>query len=289
MYGRLLDGVKLTRQTNAVGTARISFSEDPATARDPVDPLAEEPWPTYRGKRVFPVRPNWRVEPAEKFEREIDVLDFGYGSVDFWLPPRESKWSADFVSSSRTADVVSAAMDFFCRRKGRREAFYCPTWTADLTLAVPMAAGATEIVVKGASAAKLFAGSLVYRNLALVSRSALFPVGILDAVAEGGNTRLFLDAAVPDAVADVKMISWFLMARFSSDTFKVEWYTNAVGDFDVNVISTVEMFYEIQAAEDRILFNGDYLIMSPYYPPPSAFVLTEVDGEALLVSGDYAG
>ena len=286
VFGRLTDSSSYERLTNTTGTARFQYQEEPTTMMDPLVPLETDPQPYFRGFPVFDFRPNWSTPFKETFPQLNDVFDAGFGKVYTNLVETQARWTGAFTCLGRDRSEVKRAQDFFFRRKGRRGAFYAPTWQRDMELAAPPASGSTSVVVKGVDAFELFNGSFVYRSLAFVARDGLILVGVKSSTISGGNTVFTLDAPLPPQVESAMFVSWLLMSRLASDQFTVTWHTDRVAEFDFNVNSLFDRFYELNIALDRITFGGDYLTFPPF-PPEAVFIPMTIGGDYLLISQDY--
>lgn len=286
IFGRLTDSSSYERLTNTTGVARFQFQEEPTAMLDPLMPLEHDAQPYFRGFPVFDFRPNWATPVKETFPQLNDVFDTGFGKVFTHLVEAQARWTGAFTCLGRDRREVKRAQDFFFRRKGRRGAFYSPTWQRDMDLVSPPKAGATTVTVKGVDSYELFNGSFVYRNLAFVAREGLVLVGVKSSVISGGNTVFTLDAPLPAQVESTLFASWLLMSRLSSDQFSVVWRTDRVAEFDFNISGLYDRFYELNIALDRITFAGDYLTFPPF-PSEAVFIPMTIDGDYLLISQDY--
>lgn len=288
IMGRSPVNLQVTKHTDEVITVNFNFDEDPTTAVDPIDALQEE-IATYRGIPFFPIKPNWREPLLETFNRNVDVIDFDFGAIDVYAPNKDAVWSQKFSCLRKTAADTQAIEDFFFRRKGQRGVFYCPTFSSDLNLAGVLP-GDTSILASGSEAYELFTDSNAYRNIAIAANGGYIPVGIARAELDldGTASRLFLDAPLPPEVAGATKASWLFMCRFASDVLVVSWKSDQVAEFDINVISVYDAFYEITISGHRLLVGGDYVTILPDIER-APFIPLTIGGNSVLIDEDYAG
>lgn len=282
--GRLQQDQRMIRLSAGSMRATFVFSEDPTSEIHPVDPLVLEAGMFYRGYPVLTIPPNWSSAPEEVVSRDVDLIDFDYGSIFIRPLHSEASWATKYNVSVRAAAETEWFTDFFCRRRGQQGLFYIPSQTADLS--VEQKISETEIVVAGTHAAAVFAESFIYRNLAFIGpKNAMVLSGVVKAVVEGESTRIVLDNPVPNEFAYTK-ISWLFMARFASDQLSVRWITDQVAEFAINVQVVRERLLELQISGDRIGFGYDYVTMGAPVRPTLLRALT-IDGERILLSGEY--
>lgn len=287
--GRFPSDMQFSKLTSRVVTTGLDFEEDPTTSLNPIDPLAEEDIDLfYREIPVLPVVPNWSSSVSETFQRNVDVLDFSFGAVDVYAPNKDAVWSSKMTCFARNAQQVRAVEDFFFRRKGQRDAFYCPSWSEDIKILSGAELGSRSVLCEGTDVYDLFFDSNTYRNISIAIDGGAVLAGVINAVKEGVNTRLSLDVALPETVTGKDKASWLMMVRFASDILGISWRTNEVAEFEINVVSVYDRFFELSINEDRIMFNGYYVVMPPRIEK-AAFVSMMFSDNHLLVSEDYLG
>lgn len=216
------DAAGFEAQTDNLFTATLEWTADPA--RDPV-PAAPVSPAQFEGRDLFTVRPNWRGRPTLEFNSLRRMFDPERGRVA-WDSPQ------NYNAATLTMDVTrfglldaEEVIAFFVRQKGKRGAFYAPTWLSDID-AQPQSAGASTLVVPGLEFIDAYQDHPVW-NVAYANGQAnrITGMGI-----SGGNTVLqFADPWAADLPEGTK-VSWCPLWRFATDRLQVRWLTDTVAE-----------------------------------------------------------
>lgn len=291
IQGNIREDSVISKLTTTVGTFAFRFEEDPVKMLNPIDPLLAEDIDTYRKYAILSFVPNWSGGAKSKFKRVANTIDYGFGRVNDLLLEEEARWYGDYTSTSRTPEEAERAARFFCGRKGQRTPFYASTWQKDFEVIDGMTTGSEALIVAGRTAFDLFDGSKIYRNIAISTQTGVVCVGVERVESSGVNTVLRLDKPLPASVLATSFVSWLIQCRFSTDQFSVTWYTSEVAEYDMNVQSLYDQFFELVIGGYRIQFNGDYVTMGGDTGTPVGidFAVLTIAGEQILISGDYIG
>jgi hypothetical protein len=127
--------------------------------------------------------------------------------------------------------LATQVEQFFDRMKGRRTAFYVPTWEADFALAASAGSGSSTFVADGSTLFDDFGDvdySVVNEGIAvcLTDGSTLYR-RITDITATGDDSLVTVNAAwgVGLSDANVARISRMPLSRFASDEMTMSWRT----------------------------------------------------------------
>ncbi|MGH8420762.1 MAG: hypothetical protein ACRER3_00210 [Pseudomonas fluorescens] len=220
---------RTARITDAPSLERISDQVMRSTVRlaavEVCDWPATAPSTMYRGVPVLEQRPDLDQPQTTEFGRQLVLIDGATGPIvvdDFtgraW-PVQSHAWQ---VWGRRERAALRGLLYWL---KGRAEAVWIPSWADDLQLVEPALSTASGIVVAWAGVARfgraqpgrrhlrieLNDGRVIYRQLSVATE--------LDSMRE----HLQLDTPVGMALepSAVRLISWMLLARLTSDTVEL--------------------------------------------------------------------
>jgi hypothetical protein len=228
------------RRARLVGSAGLSMKSDEVgagTVQLQVDEACTWPaaWPseaTYRGAPVLEWRPDESEDMDVSYDRTVLTVDEGVGSVSYFdLPGMPFRTQPHrFVLGSR--DEQGRFRSLVYALAGMAGQIWVPSWSADVALAAPTAAGGMALTVEwqgytvfGRRQAnrrdlrvELFDGTVYYRR-------------IVDSSEAGAREVLTLDQAVDRdlAPADVRQIGFMSLCQLTSDTVRIDHYTDADG------------------------------------------------------------
>jgi len=189
---------------------------------------------------VFLVKPNWISPPTVNFVTPYEVVDYSTGIIASYAPVRFSSRTATYNFTESSYDDAMLAVQLFETVRGMVGEFYMPTWTSDLEIASNTALNATSIFVKRSEVAQLYATDKTRRGIAIYKKDGSIVTLLLtaiDSVAPAGQSRLTLASPLSAALslADVSMVSWLPLCRFASDSLTLNWVTDTVANFVMNV------------------------------------------------------
>lgn len=208
-----------------------------ATVRVDQDPGSElprfigEPDVLWNGREVFTKRGNWADPRDFNFSRDIDMVDYGQGRTQAFLPAAFGTTirAIDYHAKNRTeADDL---LRFFERCRGQLREFYVPSDQPDILLASSASGGTTQFTALGSDLLAAYATDPVYKAISIRMKDGTYGYAHIDSLsANGGNTRFNLTSGLPFAIDpdDVEVISWMPVTRFASDEVTFEWLTDGV-------------------------------------------------------------
>jgi hypothetical protein len=188
-------------------------------------------WASLNGLEIFTPLPDYASAPSVGHLWPVDQVDFDRGRTAQFRP-------VDFMARTLEADfnglsVAGATQleQFFDRMKGRRTAFYLPTWEKDFGLAASALSGSSAFVASGSALATDF-GSVDYATVnegvavCLTDGTVLYR-RISDIAPSSGNSLVTVDSAWGVALsgANVARISRMPLSRFNSDEMVMSWRT----------------------------------------------------------------
>lgn len=185
-------------------------------------------WASLNTIEIFTPKPDYASAPSVDHLWPVDQIDFGRGRtaqfrpVDFMARALEAEFTGLGVAQA------AATEQFFDRMKGRRTAFYLPTWESDFDF---VSSGASTFIASGSALATDF-GSTDYAvvnegvAVCLTDGTVLYR-RISDIAASGGNSLVTVDSAwgVALSAANVARISRMPLSRFASDEMVMSWRT----------------------------------------------------------------
>ena len=221
------------------------------------------PGSTYRGRPLDTRRPDWSTPLGGQLARVVSRVD---GDVGRWVsddqlgrPVAVRTLEYALVGREAVAGYIATLLE----RQGRAQAHWTPTWTADLRLTSPVAAGAASVAVAAVGYMDRYALRQGRRDIALWHKPSrtLYARRILLATSSSGVETLQLDATIPVAGAPGDwVVSWLELVRLDSDDVEIAWERSALARVSVAVreIPTGEASGE---TECLLTEAGDFLTM----------------------------
>jgi hypothetical protein len=188
-------------------------------------------WATLSGVEIFTLQPDYASPPTINYLWPVDQVDFGRGrTAQFRAILNDARLTeADFNGLNVT--TATQLEQFFDRMKGRRTAFYAPSWEQDYVLAAPAGSGASAFTASGSALATNFGAtdfSTVNEGVAVcLTDGTTIYRRITDISASGGNSLVTVNAAWGTALStgNVARISRMPLCRFASDEMTTAWRT----------------------------------------------------------------
>lgn len=225
---RIAETPSLERVTDQVMRSTVRLA-----AVETCDWPAAAPAAVYRGRPVLEQRPDLDQAQTAEFGRQLVVIDGDIGPVAVdditgkaW-PLQSHAWQ----TWGRTEQANLRSLLYWLQ--GRAAALWVPSWADDLELVEPALTTSSGIVVAWAGVARfgraqagrrhlrieLFSGQVLYRQL--IEATELDP------------QREFLQLDAPHGIAlqpsAIRLISWMVLARLSSDTVELSHETDGEG------------------------------------------------------------
>lgn len=199
----------------------------------------------FNGREVLSHRPDWSEAPAFEY---ADSQTYADNDVGVRSPQRRRAWTRETV---RTRHLIRSLADangvtgVFHRARGRQGEVYLPSWVNDFPLLQTVNSGSKFWRTAGHGFADAYAGSTVYRAMAVVLKAGSIHYFRIADITAGGTSPQWsmietLEGA-PSTLApsDVDMICLMPVARFVSDSLTVSWRSNQVAYAQLN-LTTLE-------------------------------------------------
>ncbi|MNK66235.1 hypothetical protein D3C87_855510 [compost metagenome] len=242
LSGRMGQDMRATRPTDDAAQIQVRFNVTPASEDEPALPAATTTW---RGAEVFLTKPNYITPITIIPTYPVEDVDYNRGVTKTFTPINfgTKTWQAEYLAATRAQ--ADALLNTFRRAKGRRGAFYMPTWKDDLPPMDPITVGSFRIRTKGRDTAKLMSGDSVHRNVAVFGTDGTTVMfnhvqQIIEIEDERGNdTILVLSNAwvQPLRVDQILRICWMPLWRFASDQLTISWVTDTVARITPTFVS----------------------------------------------------
>lgn len=227
------------RLTNAVTKMPVSFSVFPGA--EPVE-SGGAAVTTFNGREVFTQRANWGEDVSVDHIWQTETVDFGRGRIEDFRPIGFPSQVRKAVYLQRDTTEAQAIVDFFRRQKGRRGAFYLPSYDDDLKLEATASSGGNTLTVSAGSATSLLAadaGGYDGAQEAICVRlgDGTMLYRLVQSVATAGANRVLTCSGtwpVALSTANVRGVSWMPLCRFASDILEMTWLSDAVAQTQIS-------------------------------------------------------
>lgn len=224
--GHLAANIDTSARYRHVADVAVGFDVTPGSELAPQNGTAAA---TFNNREVLLAQPNVWMPMEVLYDQTREAIDYGHGTISMFHPvtfTAQVRQGSYYALGLVAADALQA---FFDRVKGQRGEFYMPTFDDDLPLAATAGSGTTSLTVTGLDVAEGYAGSTVYKAVAvfLTGGTVLFNL-VTNIVESGGNSVLTVATAWGQEItpAGVTRISWMPVWRLASDIMEIEW------DFD---------------------------------------------------------
>lgn len=224
----LTDTPQLTRKNDRLIESTIRFE-----AREPCDWTAIAPATIYAGYPVLEVRPNETDDLSAQYARKLVTLDnqIALPDVDDFSGLAWPTQSHAWLLQGRADQAAHRSLLYFLA--GRGQPVWVPSWQDDVTLTGPVASNATTLNVAWAGIARYLTLSPGRRRLRIELTNGTVLYRAVTAAAEVGqqSENLALDAALGVAVApaQVRAISWMMLATLAADSVEIQHVTDGDG------------------------------------------------------------
>ena len=188
-------------------------------------------WATLNDREIFTLQPDYRGQPSIAGLWPMDRIDYQRGRTAQFRPVEEAQRLVEADFRALSAAQAAQTEQFFDRMKGRRGAFYVPTYEKDYVLAASALSGSSAFLAEGPTIAADF-GSIDYADtdeavaICLTDGTTLYR-RITDISASAGNSLISVDSSWGVALnsGNVARISRMPLYRFASDEMVMSWQT----------------------------------------------------------------
>lgn len=229
---RAQNEVDFRAETDSIWTGRTIWEQVPGADPWPAIPAS----PTlYAGHEVFLRQPNWRDTPRIAIRQRRETVDSTRGRVAVLPPSPESQLEFRLLYSGFDAATADDLLAFFVRMKGKRGAFWMPTWQNDLDV---ISGSGDILVTEGLDALRAYSTGRVLQAVAVRHASGAFQINrVLSAAEQSGDTWLTMAEAWTSPVASGATAMWCPLWRFATDRLEIERITGTVSEMSFSVLS----------------------------------------------------
>lgn len=192
----------------------------------------------FNGREVLTKKPNWVSPPSFTYSRDVEDLDYGRGRIDRFNPVPFGTTMVALQFLARTPQQVDEIVNMQARLLGRQGEFHMSTGLPDITLLNDSAPGTYTIIVPGAEFASQFADDTVHQAVCVRMRDgSVIYNKLVSLVAVSTSSVMTFESPWPAALNlnSVSMISWLPVWRMASDSLTIEWATDEVAQYKINV------------------------------------------------------
>jgi hypothetical protein len=239
---RIAEDVTLRSMTDSVWQGNLSLTVIPGfegeVEQDLIGlPTARPDYVLYQSRPVLMRKPNWRQGIQVTMSRDRDTVDFGFGRTESFSPVNFSRTAFQMKFTFRSVEDAERFQTFFRNRRGRRSAFWSPTWTDDFNLSATQG-GLTNLRVVGTDAASIFNGSPTHRFIVARWPDESYQFNRVMSVSAGSGVSNFtMQSSWWDSVLNAKSLHWLLPVRFATDNLSMTWLTPTVAEATASVVS----------------------------------------------------
>lgn len=217
---RLADTISMQSVSPDVGFASIDFDVTPGEAFYAEPGAAPD---TFNGREAWLTKPREIVPVEAQHQSALEALDYGIGAVAYFEPVTYPTL-LQRLNYSPSPGNYSLFEDLFIRCRGRRTAFYMPTWRTDFAQVGSEASGSSSLTVEGDFTD--LDGDSVFTAIAVEFLDDTFVLRTVSSIAANGSDSDFTLGATWGRAVDattVRRIMWCPQWRFASDTLTTVW------------------------------------------------------------------
>lgn len=231
--GYLQPSQAVSQATSNTAELNLKFSVLPGS--ELIAPPAAETM--FNGREVLTKKPNWAGPPSFTYSRAVEELDYGRGLVERFNPVPFGTTMVALQFLARDVAEADDIVNMQARLLGRQGEFYMSTGLNDITPMAVAASGTYTLQVAGPQFATDFADDTVHRAVAVrLFDGTVIRNKLLSVAAVGQNTTLTFESPWPVTLGtNVLMISWLPVWRMASDSLTIEWVTDTVAQYKINV------------------------------------------------------
>lgn len=235
LSGRLNNSISASQYRNNTAVVTLNFDADPGRE---IYPDAGVPDVVHRGREVLLKRPNWREQLQPSFEVAREIVDYGTGRIDQYLPFEFSDRYHKATYLGRNSVEVDEIERFFRRQMGQQGEFFMPTWTEDIQIMSPVEATTSNLRVAGPMFGRDYADDPVYRDLIIWFHDGTYLLRTVQSIYEvtdiiGNDSNIQVTEPFPFAFTpeSISQICWMPLWRLASDGITLAHVTNTVAEF----------------------------------------------------------
>lgn len=232
---RAQDDVDFRAETGTIWRGKVVWEQVPGA--DPWPALPETPT-TYAGHEVFLRKPNWRSKPRISITQMREMVDAGRGPAAVSAPTGESQLEFRLMFSGFDRATADSLLAFFLRQKGKRGAFWMPTWQQDLGA---LSGSGTSLTVAGEDAYYAYQGSRVFNAVCVKHPDGSYQINRVTGVSLGtGTTTFTMSESWSAPITAESLVMWAPLWRFATDRLNVNRVSGTVAQMQFSVLSLIQ-------------------------------------------------
>ena len=206
------------------------------------------------GVEVLGKRPNWSEEIVERFQSDVTIVDYGFGSKAWFNRGSTSMASRELTFVSKSRVETAWWRRFIQRQKGQLKSFYVPTDTKDLIVANDIVATVNSlvpvpkaIVVEDHRVTAMLRNSDNRKFLRIRSKGKSYFFTIERVEKFGDNARIYVMEDIMASInkEDITSACFVQRMRLASDDVEIEHVSSTVAKIKL----TLQQVKEIQNAK----------------------------------------
>ena len=218
--------VGFTNETDMLWSGQVRYEVIPGT---PLAPARKSGGRAYDRRELLLTKPNWRTAPRLKFLQERDVFDPGQGLMEVSAPHRGDNLRLQVGFTGLNAEKSDALIEFFLRQKGKRGAFWMPTWSRDIQPSETVLPAANTFQIDGPDFGEAYADHPVFRVMIAFWPDGTHQINKVVSIA-GADSVVTFEDNWSNPVGPETRIMWLPLWRFDTDTLSVEWQTDTIAE-----------------------------------------------------------
>lgn len=248
--GTLGQAKNVNQITDTVMTYDLTLDVSPET----VENASAYSGPSYEGYPRLDIQPNWQRGVTLQFNTPVDEVDYANGVKHSF----RKVMSGNFVQGMNFTLYNDAALNklkaLFIEAKGQQGQFLAPTFTPDMTLLSNVSATRKNITV--AFEAEQYFDDLYWITFFKRDGSS-FCRRVTNVSGATSSFVLTLDDFPPETgvAEDYIMLSQTRMARFASDSLKINYHSSAVSSLLHNIKTT--MAFDLHVWNDLNIWSDE--------------------------------
>lgn len=181
----------------------------------------------YRSIGILTDTSNWLKQHSTTYAKKVETIDSGTSKTKRVITVGETNSIIQKYNLYETTKLnVYNTLNYLMYRKGKLKPIWIPTWTSDLTLALPIDSIDTEIYINYIGLNTYYM-SINKRDIMIkLNDGSQYFRRISNPIDQGdGTEKVSMDSSLPVSVAlsDVRIICFVSLMRLNSDSIKITW------------------------------------------------------------------
>lgn len=162
----------------------------------------------------------------DEYSRDIRVVDYKTGKVQFYSPWEDTKISRDFLVVLEGLEDIWNFRLWLHRRIGKVRPFWMPTFERNMLVTGSGNIGLTLIIREDANRSQGFDRDHIY--IKMKDGTEYLRTVLSITAAGGGENNVTIDSSISENQEDIDFISYMGCKRLNSDRIQLKWKANNV-------------------------------------------------------------